>query len=74
MRTWIISGRSNRIENEHFKVRREHRTERDQTIKWFLSYGWSYRQIAVELNCSVGTIANAQRRLKEQQGTAEDRE
>ena len=46
------------------EVRRQGQAERDTAIKRLRSRGWSYREVAAELSCSVGTVAAAVERLE----------
>lgn len=53
-------------QNAHvgLEVRRQGQATRDAEIKRLRSQGWSYREIAAELSCSVGTVAAAVERLE----------
>ena len=46
------------------EVRRQGQTARDAEIKRLRSRDWSYREIAAELICGVGTVAAAVARLE----------
>lgn len=63
----------NALAVEERGARKQARAQRELGARELLKQGWSYRKIAADLGCSIGTVANIAQRMKGS-GTLTDHE